>query len=328
MAAEPQRDRQPVVAARQKVRPVKRVRVVVTCSHRKTRPVPTSLRLRGVTSIRTPTRVRTWMTRLAETPVSSAPALDLYAGEHWDVARRLAQTSPTGSEVDLWVCSAGYGLIPATAPIVPYAATFTVGNPDSVPDGAEGATAWWDALSEWNGPTGGARSLRDLVGSDAKTRVLLVLSAAYLKACRDDICRAIDGLADTKQLSIISAGTKVDDQLDRFLLPCDARLQTAVGGTRQALNVRAAEYLLATGIVGHDEMSEALAKLLADQPAVVRYERRPASDVEVRTFIRGRLRTNPGATHTRLLREFRNENRACEQARFAGLFVAETGVHP
>jgi hypothetical protein len=268
------------------------------------------------------------MTRLAEAPVPPAPALDLYAGEHWDVARRLAQTSPIATSVELWVCSAGYGLIPATAPIVPYAATFASGNPDSVPDGAEGAAAWWDALSEWKGPAGGARSFRDLVRSDAKTRVLLVLSAAYLKACRDDIIRAIDRLPDPKQLSIISAGTKIDGQLDGFLLPCDARLQTALGGTRQALNVRVADHLLVAGIVGHDEMSEALTKLLADQPAVARYERLPASDTEVRAFIRARLRANPRATHTRLLREFRDQNHACEQGRFAGLFAAETGGHP
>jgi hypothetical protein len=317
-----------VVADRQIARPAKRIRVVVTCTHRKTRPVPASLHLRGVTSLRTPTRLRTWMTRLAETSVSPAPALDLYSGEHWDVARRLAQTSPTGAAVELWVCSAGYGLIPATAPIVPYAATFAVGNPDSVPNGAAGATAWWDALSEWKGPTGGSRTLSDLVGSDSKSRVLLVLSATYVNACREDISRAVARIADTKQLSIISAGTRDDGEFKDFLLPCDARLQTAVGGTRQALNVRAAEYLLAANLVDHDEMSDALAKLLADQPAVARYERLPASDAEVRAFIRARLRTNPAATHTRLLREFRDENRACEQSRFAGLFVAETGVHP
>ncbi len=268
------------------------------------------------------------MTRLAETSVSPAPALDLYAGEHWDVARRLARTRPTGTPVELWVCSAGYGLIPAAAPIVPYAATFAAGNPDSVPDGTVGARAWWDALSEWAGPIGGTRTLSDLVGSDSKSRVLLVLSATYLNACREDISRAIARIADTKQLSIISAGTKDDGELKNFLLPCDARMQTAVGGTRQALNVRAAEYLLAASIVDHDEMSEALGKLLADQPAIARYERLPASDAEVRAFIHARLRINPGATHSRLLREFRDKNRACEQVRFAGLFVAETGVYP
>ena len=317
-----------MVAAGHTTSLAKRVRVVVTCTHRKTRPVPASLRFRAVTGVRTPTRLRAWTARLAETPVSPVPALELYAGEHWDVARRLANTSTTGTAVELWVCSAGYGLIPAGSPIVPYAATFTAGHPDSVPSGTVGASAWWDALAEWTGPASAARSLSDLVGSDPQARVLVVLSAAYLKACRDDLCRAIDRLGDDKQLSIISAGTKVDGDLDGFLLPCDARLQTAVGGTRQALNVRTAELLLAAGLVEHDEMSEELAKLLADQPAVARYGRRPACDAEIRAFIRVRLRTDPAATHTRLLREFRNENRACEQGRFAGLFRAETGVRP
>ena len=86
------------------------------------------------------------------TSVPTTPAIDLYAGEHWDVARRLANLSDADTSVELWVCSAGYGLIPASAPSAPYAATFTPGNADSVPDGAEGASAWWNALASWEGP--------------------------------------------------------------------------------------------------------------------------------------------------------------------------------
>ena len=73
--------------------------------------------------------------------------------------------------------------------------------------------------------------------------------------------------------------------------------------------------------------SNALAKLLADQPAVARYDRRPATDAEVRAFIRAGVRRRPRSYAHQLLREFRDANRACEQARFADLFRAERGVH-
>jgi hypothetical protein len=254
--------------------------------------------------------------------------VDLYAGEHWGVASRIAtNSSPAGSEIELWVCSAGYGLIPADAPILPYSATFATGNPDSIPDGAEGAVAWWASLSEWAGPAAGARSLADLVGSEDRARVLLVLSSSYMRACHDDICRAAS-LARNKQLSIISAGTSRDDELNEFLLPIDARLQSALGGTRQALNVRAAQYLLAAGIETHAAMHDALSELLADQPELTRYERQPVGDAEVRAYIRKRLRGDNEATHTRLLRDFRDSNHACEQGRFAALFRSEKRERP
>ncbi len=300
------------------------IRVVVTCTHRKRQPVPSSLRLRRVTGVRTPTRLRTWVERLTTTSVPTTPAIDLYAGEHWDVARRLANLSDADRSVELWVCSAGYGLIPASAPLLPYAATFTPGNADSVPDGAEGASAWWNALASWEGPLPSPRSITDLVAADPESRVLLALSATYLRACGDDVSRSLERTQRSGQVSVISAGTKDSGALADALLPGDARLQAAFGGTRQALNVRIAEHLLTAGLIDHDDMAETLAKMLVDQPAIPRYERQAATDAEVRRFIRNRLRTDPSATHTRLLREFRDDQRACEQSRFAALFRSET----
>jgi hypothetical protein len=290
--------------------------------------VPNALRLRRVTGVRTSTRLRAWTERLTASSEPVTQAIDLYAGEHWDVARRLTSASSANLTVELWISSAGYGLIPSNAPIRPYAATFTAGSADSVPDGADSAAAWWDALSDWVGPSPGLRSITDLVTADPESRVLLTLSATYLKACRKDVVRAVGRTHHNGQLSIISAGTKDDPQLAPYLLPSDARLQTAFGGTRQALNVRAAEHLLAAGVTDHDEMSETLAKLLVDQPSIAHYERRPATDAEVRAFIQDRLKTDPSATHTRLLREFRDDDRACEQGRFAALFRAETRMRP
>lgn len=309
-----------MVAAPAVTKPAKVVRVVVTCAQRKRRPVPGALQLRRVTGVATPTRLRAWTERLTTSSEQVTEAIQLYAGEHWDVARQLNETSTADLPIELWICSAGYGLIPANAPIRPYAATFTAGHADSVPDGA---CAWWDALGDWPGPVAGPRSISGLV-SDPGARVLLALSAAYLKACRADIVRAVGRTHHDGQVSIVSVGTKSDPQLAPYLLPCDARLQTAFGGSRQALNVRTAQFLLAAGLSDHDEMSEMLDKLLTDQPSLTRYERRSANDSEVRAFIRDHLKTDPNATHSRLLREFRDDDRACEQKRFAALFRAET----
>lgn len=302
----------------------RRLRIIVTCAQRKTRPVPAELKLRTITTRRADTRLETWAQHLIDASEGAMPALELYAGEHWDIARRLASTDyPKGLRGELWVCSAGYGLIPAEARIVPYSATFSAGTPDSIPGGPKGASNWWASLARWAGPVTAARSLGELAASDPTARLLLVLSASYLTACRDDVMSAIANLEHPKLLSIISAGTKGHNELHQFLLPVDARLQYALGGSRQALNVRAADYIMSTGRYDHDDMSEGLAKLLATQPPLRYYDRRPATDDEVRKFIRQALCANARATHTGLLREFRSSQRACEQARFAALFQIE-----
>ena len=298
----------------------RRVRVVVTCTLRKSGPIPRSLHLGAVPGARLTTRFRRWTDRLTNAEVPARPALHLYAGEHWTMARRLADESQSAAAIDLWVCSAGYGLIPANTPIVPYSATFAPGNPDSVPGPA---TDWWAALGDWEEPAEGPRRFVDLAASDPSARYLFVLSAAYLRACHADVCQAAEKLNGSGRLSILSAGTKRDLDLSDVLLPADARLRAVLGGTLQALNIRAAEHLLKAGLVDHDDMAESLRRLLAEQPPPRRFYRRRVSDAEIRSFIRDRRRVDPTATHTRLLREVRAANYACEQARFAALFAAE-----
>ena len=302
----------------------KRIRVVVNCSHRKSRPVPDELQLRSVRSEQPSTRVWAWTERLMTSSEPSTSAIDLYAGEHWGIARNLADLNNAGRTVELWITSAGYGLIPASAQIRPYGATFSPGHLDSVSD----VKQWWNALSEWRGPDKGPRTITDLVEDDPNSRVLLTVSASYLYACRTDVIRAIGSSKSGRQLSIISAGTKEDAAYGSCLLPGDARLQTALGGTRQALNVRILEALLDQDIIGHEDMSRTLRRMLEDQPAIPRFDRVSATDAEVANFIRTRLESEPDASYTGLLRDFRSNGRACEQKRFAALFRATKRQEP
>lgn len=305
----------------------RRVHVVVTCTHRKRHPVPTELHLRRLAGVRAATRSRAWTSRLVDDPVRAVPAADLYAGAHWQLALQLPDIAASSLRVSLWVCSAGYGLISAGTAVKPYSATFTAGHPDSVLGGRGDAAAWWTALSEWNVPGAAApRSITALAAAEPSSVVLLVLSSAYVSACRADILAATDLLDDPDRLAIISGGTRPDVDLAPWLLPVDARLQHAVGGARQSLNVRVAAAILGAGRPSGVAARTWLADLLAEQPPLVAFARKPMTDGEVRAWIRSRLRRDLDSTHTRLLRELREGGRACEQQRFAELFRAEQRV--
>jgi len=133
------------------------VHVVVTCSHRKTRPVPAAHHLRAVRGAGISSRLTRWTRCLQESVEPAVPAVELYAGEHWSIAQRLPRAD-AGGGVRLWVCSAGYGLIPADGPIRPYSATFAGTHPDRVPGGRRGAAAWWAGLADYPAPGNGPRS--------------------------------------------------------------------------------------------------------------------------------------------------------------------------
>ncbi len=303
-----------------------RVHLVVTCANRKTRPVPSLLRLRQVAGRTPAARAAAWVAQLEGSAEATLPARELYAGEHWQIVRALEETAAmAGLNTSLWVCSAGYGLISVDARLRPYAATFAGGHPDSVGAHANNRSQWWAALAGWPGPALGApRTLRDLAGQEPHAVFLLALSSTYLAACADDVQGAVARLASPEHLTVISAGVRASGPLAACLVPASARLQPALGGTRQSLNVRILAHLLRHpgDALTHTRIRGVLAELLAAAPPLTRYARAPRTDAQVATFIRRRLTVDPGTTASRLLREFRDRGYACEQSRFAAVYRA------
>lgn len=293
--------------------------VVVTCTSRKTLPVPPGLRLDSVASRGLRGRAQEWIRRLSDARgTRTIAAEDLYAGEHWKIARGLLAASPH-TDIRLWVCSAGYGLIRADAQVRPYAATFS-GPSDQVPGGADGARRWWDALAAWEGPMAAQpRSIRSLTAADPSASFLLALSATYLNACRDDITEAVLQVTDPDHFMVISAGARFPGSAEEVTVPASARLQACLGGTRQALNARIAAHVLSAGISSRAAASRYLTQLLAGQPPIRRYERKKLTDEEVCAMIADRLDQAPGISASKLLREFRDSGYACEQQRFGQL---------
>jgi len=301
------------------------VHIIVTCANRKRLPAPVSLLARSLPEAPVGERASEWLRRLDHSDGPLTVARDLYAGEHWSVVRSLLTVAGDGHvPVEVWVLSAGYGLVNASAKIRPYAATFSAGQADTVAlKGSRGE--WWRLLAEWAGPDEGApRSLEQLANRDPDAIVVAALSPPYLDACSEDLSAAASALRRSVQLSVICTGAS-RSVLSDLRLPGDARLQHELGGTRQALNVRVLAYLLREhhGLLTRDAASATLERLLACQPAAVRYDRRQRSDAEVANFIRTRLRRDPSLSHSRLLRQFRDAGNACEQSRFASLFALE-----
>ena len=211
--------------------------MVVGCTDRKSLPVTDHLRLGNVAS--TTDRINVWKERIEDAPCRSA-AGNLYAGEAWSVARSLPTTTQTGETISRWIVSAGYGLIQYSDPIAPYSAAFAPGGTDSVSARGEthAAGQWWDELSKWRPPgIFGPRSLRDLAMEDPEAPIVVAVSATYLKAIWNDLANA----AEVSE-QVVVLGRSAPPGVT--LIPCDARIQSTVGGARTSMNNRALRLLL------------------------------------------------------------------------------------
>ena len=307
------------------------VRVVVNCASRKTKAPLSDLRLRGYP--KTPERRATrWIDRIESPKSELIEANDLYQGEHWSVVKKIANSAnAVGWTAEVWVVSAGYGLVPVKALVEPYSATFSSGSADSVAQGESGKNSqeanrdWWGLLMNWSGPCKkDPRSLTDLARQDTSAPMLVALSNTYVQAVRDDLIGATEAMGDKADLLLVSTG-RPPEGLEETQLPCDARLVNTLGGTRTSLNARVADHIVRRSPShGFDAagVKKMLQRKIRRSGEIPRYDHRNRmSDEAVRAEIRTRRRNRDrDPSCASLLRELRDDGFACEQKRFAGLY--------
>src|SRR5262249_3789333 len=147
---------------------------------------------------------------------------------------------------------------------------------------------------------------------------LVVVSLPYLRALTADLSEACR-LGRPGSVAVLCAGAGRKHPLRDFLLPCDARLPAAVGGTLTSLNGRTAGRLL--GAVGDEDWSierckQQLESWLTDLPRYIPKSGDRLTDTEVCDYIRGAFADEPSLRPGRLLRRLREAGLACEEKRF------------
>lgn len=259
-------------------------------------------------------------------------ARHLYLGDHWSVIRSLPQVAAAqGWRPQLWVASAGYGLVIDNALLLPYSATFSFGHRDSVTDFRRGPearaanAAWWTELARQRLPSSNApRSVQALAADNRSAVILVVASPDYVAAMQQDLEQAAAVLRSRSQLIVVSStGRAQVNGLAPHWVSSDARLQARLGGSRISLNARLAQQMLQESAryeLRADVLQQRYARLIERAPDVVQFDREAMTDAQVRDFVRKALRQSPDVSHSRLLRQLRDSGFRCEQARFKMLF--------
>ena len=306
------------------------LQLLVTCAKAKRGAVAARLRLRGVGRRPVADAATVWLDHLRGAGGATTPAAELYRGDHWKAAAEAA-TIVTAAGGRAWIASAGYGLVSFDAPLHPYSATFTPGDPDSVSrfatDGSNVNANWWAALAEWDGPSpGSARRIVEVVRKSPESLVVATVSEPYLRALEPDLLAARELLSDPSRLIVLCGGAPAQHALAGNLVRWDSRLQI-VDGALASMNARVVRRLL------HEVPPSGLSLVTARERIVAwaatalsrtRPERARVTDDEVREFIRERLGTGLAASASAMHRAFRDSGLACERLRFLSLLRAVT----
>jgi hypothetical protein len=283
--------------------------------------------------------IKEWVRRLHEAVTPRYPARTLYQGSHWKETLQCISTAEgLGFEAELWVLSAGWGLIPVDLPICSYGATFSSGENSihnlSWPEDLtprDRARAWWQglhkyrkALAQWSIP-----ELSERVGGHCKALFLFVLSREYFLAVEPDLMELIGRGSD---VAVVSAGlysdiSNANPMMRDHVLPVSDKFKQAenyLNHTNVSLNARLANWLIRKFPGEIDTGSRALSETVAafgdSLPEMARRRVETMTDDEVLHFIAEHFDAGRSSA-TQLLRVLRHrEGQSCEQKRFGRLF--------
>ncbi|MDK9637868.1 DUF6884 domain-containing protein [Enterobacter hormaechei] len=168
------------------------VHLIVTCTRRKTVPAGDAVfpderdveRAYGL-----------WLERLAQARRGSPSmtAGELYTGQHW--SRAAAAAARNGAE--MWVISAGLGLLHVSDPVVPYEATFS-----SMPFCHR---THWERLTTRPPAERLCASLKTLMQAGPDDRFVVAASPVYLRAVEADLLAGRDALRTPEQLQVVTS---------------------------------------------------------------------------------------------------------------------------
>jgi hypothetical protein len=289
---------------------MRKLTIVVTCTDRKSAQPTHDTLARTLPAGSLSDRSDIWRTRLMAA-ADRRPLDALYQGESWSQLTRLRTAARTaGYTPRLLVASAGLGLRDVTSSGPAYGATFTRQQPDSVAQTIADSQRWWQ--DRVNDPQ--ALSVtRELRG-----QVLFVLSANYASALDADLVAFAEQGGDC----LLVGGARDIAGIPR--IASDKRLRSHFGGTTTGLNIRTAIAWMERldGPSLHSQpMQDSWHSWASTVLRPERYDRKPMTDEQVLAFVDEARTKDPGISRTRALRILRENNFACEQQRFAQLFM-------
>jgi hypothetical protein len=299
------------------------INLVVTCTNRKCAAPISALKARNLRGRSINSRRNSWALKLTAEQDDAKPAAEVYKGDHWSVVRSIGLIkSPT--KINVWIASAGYGLISPASKIVPYAATLSPRHEDSVAKNSEERRAWWAGMIEAPpiSPAKLPKSLQEVARKFPSSPLVVAASSEYIDAMTDDILGAQGRLDDPSLLSILCRKGAAPPELREGSITLRADLSTVLGGALTSLNARVLRWLVVqeSEKLTAQAISRLLAGLACQSKARVIPKRTKLTDDEVKQQIYDAIETASRVSKTALLKTVRESGLAVEQRRFARIY--------
>ncbi|MEX0566306.1 hypothetical protein AB3X30_21995 [Raoultella terrigena] len=255
------------------------------------------------------------------------PVEKLYKGGHWTTAMSIFNSYP----VELWILSAGLGLLKRGDKVVPYQATFAVGHNDSIPlfsglyNGKEFHQKWWAELTKHSSfqeehPV----SLTELMKTRPNEYFIICGSPDYISAIGTDIKTGLPYLHSAEKQFLIISSSRVKSPLNHYLLESNKRIAEWLNSNMLMLNIKIAQYVIEQFTrEEHDNLgllADRLNKQFSSLPATCKKQGVRRTPEQVEAWVLQHLSEVSDTSASRALRVFRDSGNSFEEKRFRTLF--------
>lgn len=304
------------------------INLVVTCTNRKRSTAHPALQARNLRGRTMELRIASWTQKLSAAREGAMPASEVYQGDHWSVVKSIGSLK-TKAEVNIWIASAGYGLISPISEILPYAATLSARHEDSVAQNSAERRAWWTGMTLV--PPAASpktlRSLREVARKFKNSPLIIAASPEYIDAMTNDILAARKQLENPGLLSVLCRKDSAPAELSDISIPLRADFSTTLGGALTSLNARVLRWLIGkkAGTLTSAAVSRLLGGLALESKPRNVPKRARLTDSEVRQHIQSAIGQTGAISRSALLRTARESGIAVEQRRFGRIYDEVVG---
>ena len=213
-----------------------KIQVIVTCAANKTVDVPEELQFGKLPTLPVTESVNEWINRLKSTDVNLVKMIDLYKGGYWNIVKDINQNPKVDN---VWVLSAGYGIINANQSVKPYAIALKDNSYDSIKLNTEGQnkqsySQWWDMIT-----TKRKVSITDIYNQNPNDIFIVYASFEYMKAIKNDFINIVD----KPNVLIVSPDTKIKE-FTPHILNTNLRLRSFLGGNKMTVSPLTVKHLV------------------------------------------------------------------------------------
>jgi len=303
-----------------------KIALLTTCTNRKSRETDFDLCASSLPSGNMHETLSIWGESLHRDR-NMVPAKELYSGRGFSEVRKTVEKN----NLDLWIISAGVGLIPGNKLVPPYNLTVTPFKKNSIQPRLSSTekfnpSKWWSNINckLHDTPT----PIYDLISKNIDTYFIVSLSKTYLELICEDLFLLHDQHKQRIRITGLNSSELLPVPFKKLWMPYDYRFdgpQSPNPGTRSDFPQRVTRHFIEE-VFTHNtlatpyEHAKTVSKILTPMPFPVKIKRTTLSNEAIKQIIIDRWNDAKGSG-SRMLKIMRHEeNVACEQSRFADLY--------